>query len=239
MDDKITSSWELRERIKDTQPTKYYCGIFAIDNEFQGFQPGELITLSGPTKHGKTTVFQMLTGGFERNSIYSLWFAYEVPPEQLIRRFNQLPLFYFPAVIKDRIMSYLDIKIQEATEQFNTRIIFIDHLHYLLDLAQARSPSIQIGQVIRELKQLAIKHEVVIFLAAHTTKLSPEKEPSASDIRDSSFVGQESDGVMIVWRTKKALNESRLKLEYHRRIGIIDKIVKLIFIDGELREKAW
>lgn len=124
--------------------------------------------------------------------------------------------------------------------QFGTRIVFIDHLHYLLDLAAARNPSIQIGQIIRGLKQIALRQKVVIFLAAHTTKLNPDKQLSADDIRDSSFVGQESDGVMMVWRCApdKKPNESRLKLEYHRRIGIIDYIVHLIFaIDTrELRE---
>lgn len=239
MSDKIISSWELRESLKDEKAVKYYCGVTSIDETFEGFEPGELITLSGPTKHGKTSVFQMLTSGFEGNDVFSLWFAYEVPPVQLIRRFPNLPLFYFPAVIKDRIMSYLDKKIREAKEKFNVKIVFIDHLHYLLDLSRMTNASIQIGQVIRGLKRLAIKHGVCIFLAAHTTKLLPDKEPSADDIRDSSFVSQESDGVMIVWRTKKVVNESRLKLEYHRRIGLIDKIIPLVFMHGELREKAW
>lgn len=238
-EDQIISSWELRESLKDEKPVKFYCGITSVDETFEGFEPGELITLSGPTKHGKTSVFQMLTSGFEKNGVFSLWFAYEVPPKQLIRRFPNLPLFFFPQVIKGRVMSYLDKKIAEAKAKHNIRIVFIDHLHYLLDLSRMSNASIQIGQVIRSLKQLAMKHTVVIFLACHTTKLLPDKEPSADDIRDSSFVSQESDGVLIVWRTKKVDNESRLKLQYHRRIGLIDKIVPLVFMHGELREKAW
>ena len=237
-EDKIISSWELKESRKDIQAVKYYCNSSTIDNVLEGFEPGELITLSGPTKNGKTTLFQMLTTGFEANNIFSLWFSYEVPPEQLIQRFPNLPLFYFPQTIKDRIMPYLDKKIQEAKNKYGIRIVFIDHLHYLLDLSRITNASIQIGQLIRSLKTLAIKHEIVIFLAAHTTKLLPDKEPSADDIRDSSFVAQESDGVLILWRVKGVLNESKLKIEYHRRIGLIDKIIPLIFAMGELREKC-
>jgi replicative DNA helicase len=180
----------------------------------------------------------MLTTGFEKNNIFSLWFAYEVPPKQLIKRFPNLPLFYFPETIKDRVISYLDKKIKEAKDKYGVKIIFIDHLHYLLDLSRITNASIQIGQLIRSLKILAMKHEIIIFLAAHTTKLLPDKEPSADDIRDSSFVSQESDGVMILWRVKGVLNESRLKIEYHRRIGLIDKIIPFIFANGELREKC-
>lgn len=235
-DDKIISSWELREKVVDEPVIKYYCGTQAIDNLFEGFEAGELITLSGPTKHGKTTLFQMLTSGFYKNNIFCLWFAYEVPPKQLIRRFKDLPLFYFPERLKGRIMDYFDKKISEAVKKYGTRIIFMDHLHYLLDMAQGKNMSIQIGQIIRGLKQLAIKYNIVIFLAAHTTKLMTEREPSAEDIRDSSFVGQESDAVMILWRTKGAPDESRLKLEYHRRIGLINHIIHLKYIDKELRE---
>ncbi len=237
MSDKIISSLELQAATKYEEPIKYYSGIESVDNLFEGFEPGELITLTGPTKNGKTTVFQMFTSGFEKNMVYSLWFAYEVPPTQLIRRFKSLPLFFFPETIKGRVLSYLDAKILEAKSKHDIRVVFIDHLHYLLDLSNSGNISILIGQLIRELKHLAMKHEIVIFLACHTKKLSSDSEYSAEDMRDSSFIGQESDGVMIVWRTTGVENESRLKLAYHRRIGLIDKKVKLYFVDGELSEK--
>ena len=99
-----------------------------------------------------------------------------------------------------------------------------------------KNPSLEIGTVIRGLKRLAIDHDVIIFLAAHTTKLKDDKVPTADDIRDSSFVGQESDCVMILWRVKNLENVSRLKVEFHRRIGIINKTIDLVFHDGELRE---
>ena len=127
-------------------------------------------------------------------------------------------------------------KIKEAREKYGIRAVFIDHLHYLLDLGQVKNPSLEIGTVIRGLKRLAIDHDVIIFLAAHTTKLKDDKVPTADDIRDSSFVGQESDCVMILWRVKNLENVSRLKVEFHRRIGIINKTIDLVFHDGELRE---
>ncbi|HDZ76660.1 MAG TPA: hypothetical protein ENH41_01080 [Candidatus Omnitrophica bacterium] len=238
-DDKVISSWEFKEQLKGEKSFKLYSGIEGIDRLIDGFEPGELYVLSGATKHGKSTVFQMLTQSFEQNEIYSLWFSYEIPARQLITRFKNLPLFYLPQKLKGNVITYLKAKIIEAKANYAVRIVFIDHLHYLLDLAKMRNPSLEIGKVIRDLKTLAIEQGVIIFLACHLTKLQPDKEPTAADMRDSSFMAQESDCVMILWRTKNSINTSRLKIEFHRRIGIIEKTVDLIYVDGELKENVW
>lgn len=244
-EDRIISSYELMATLSEEKAVKFYADLPSIDDAIEGFEPGELYTLSGPTKNGKSTVFQMLTCGFERGHYPSLWFSYEIPPKQLIKRFRTLPLFYLPKTIKGSVLSYLDAKIKEAKALHGVKIVFVDHLHYIVDLAQANNVSIQIGQVIRGLKRLAIENEVVIFLAAHTTKLvvNADKEPSDQDIRDSSMIGQESDCIMMMWRLKDSVtdsygNQSILKIQYHRRIGLLDKKISLIFKDCELHDNG-
>ena len=105
--DRIISSFEFQKQIlSEDKVIKFYSGLKGLDGLVEGFEPGELYVLSGATKNGKTTVFQTLTAGFEKQGVFSLWFSYEVPPKQLIRRFKNLPLFYLPETIKGRVLSY-------------------------------------------------------------------------------------------------------------------------------------
>ena len=70
----------------------------------------------------------------------------------------------------------------------------------------------------------------------HTAKLDPYNEPSDDNIRDSSFVSQESDAGIMIWRDVKTDTEAWLKLCYHRRTGVLEKKVKLVKVDGLLKE---
>jgi replicative DNA helicase len=81
---------------------------------------------------------------------------------------------------------------------------------------------------MRELKRIAIETDTVIFLIAHLQKTRLEKAPTISDLRDSSFVGQEADMVFLVWREVKDIDsiekygkDSFLKIEKNRRKGTL------------------
>lgn len=115
-------------------------------------------------------------------------------------------------------------------------MIFIDHLHFLFDLTHTRNTSIEIGQVIRSLKTMAIDLNITIFLLCHMAKLDPYQEPSDDNIRDSSFVAQESDAGLLIWRDVKTEHEAWVKVCYHRRTGVLEKKIKYLKIDGLLKE---
>jgi len=68
-------------------------------------------------------------------------------------------------------------------------------------------------------------------------KVNFDKEPSDEDIRDSSLIGGESDTILIIWRVPNTDTEAVLKLRYARRSGARDKKIKLIKVDGVLRQK--
>lgn len=238
----IVSSYEIRELLdQEKKPELFFKSkIPSLDRAIEGFSSGELIVISGPTKGGKTLLAQTLTHNFLEQQIYSLWFSFELPSREFINRFPDLPLFYLPRHLKRSAIKWLQDCIVQSLEENRTRVVFIDHLHFLFDIARSRSPSLEIGSIVRGLKSLAVDNNIVIFLMCHTSKLHPEKEPDAESIRDSSFVGQESDSVFILWRVKDSEgvygNKAILKVEYHRRTGVMGKKVKLQKIDGLLKE---
>ncbi len=104
-------------------------------------------------------------------------------------------------------------------------------------MARAKSPSIEIGTVIRKLKTLAVQNGFLVFLLCHTTKGKVDDDFSYDSIRDSSFVSQESDCVLMIKRCPKtADNAAEISVEFHRRTGILEKIVNVHKENGFLVE---
>jgi archaellum biogenesis ATPase FlaH len=238
-EDKVISSHEmsviLKEKPQSIINIKSY--IPSLDAAIDGFREGELIVISGPTKNGKTLLGQSLTSAFIRQQYYPLWFSYEVPVRQFLNSFPEMPFIYLPQRLKAHALNWFEERVWESFKKYHTRIIFVDHLHYLVDLAKMRNSSIEIGQVIRRLKSLAVTGDFIIFLTCHTTKGAHEENLSYEDIRDSSFISQESDCVIMIKRTPKdGKTMARISIEFHRRTGVIERIVKLHKVGGYLVE---
>jgi archaellum biogenesis ATPase FlaH len=239
-EDEIISSQEmvLRFQQKPESILNLKSYIPSLDTAVDGFREGELIVISGPTKNGKTLLAQTLTEAFIRQQYYPLWFSFEVPIRQFLSQFPKLPMIYMPAKLKPHAMNWFEERVQEGFEKYHTRIVICDHLHYLIDLARIRNPSIEIGQIIRRLKSLAVEKEFLIFLLCHTTKGASEDNLSFESIRDSSFVAQESDSVLMIKRVPEdGENAARVRVEFHRRTGVLEKKIYLLKIKGFLVEK--
>jgi len=212
-------------RVKSNIPT--------LDDLIGGFQEGNLIVVTAPTGQGKTTFCQTLTRNFADNGVRCLWFSYEVPPREFLEKFGEnLPVAYLPKALVSRTMIWIERKIVEAIAKYQTKVVFIDHLHYLLDLSKVKNASLEIGAIMRELKLMALKYNIVIFIVAHMTKTRFEDKVGLEDIRDSSFISQEADYVIVLWRdatrqSKRDLrekgviytNEAVASVEKNRRTG--------------------
>lgn len=238
---RIISSIEMAHELSQTEETetRIMSNLSSLDNMTEGFVGGELIVISGPTKNGKTLFAQSLTNEFTKQNAFPLWFSYEVTPKYFLRAFPELPLFYLPRRLKMNAIDWLIMKCHESFKKYHTRIIFIDHLHYLFDIVRVKNPSIEIGTVIRKLKTLAVENNFIIFLLCHTKKGSSEiKEINYESIRDSSFVSQESDCVIMIKRNmdRPESGEANILVEFHRRTGVIHKKISLIKIGGYLKE---
>ena len=241
-DDRIISFIEkTKEFSEQPKEFKLHCGLFETDRLIDGFAEGELILVSGRPKSGKTLLCQTLTSHFADIGEKPLWFSYEVPAKQFLNSFPELPEGYMPRQMELSNIWWLEQRVYESKLKYGTRIVMIDHLHYLVDMSKLRNASIEIGNIYRRLKLLAIKHKIIIFLISHLRKVEKGVEPQAEDIRDSNFALGEPDTILMIWRLldnpdKKILNEARLKVEMTRRTGVLKKKIKIQKIDGLLEE---
>lgn len=237
----IISSFELKDKLMAEGEIRPLVNIMSrfpsLDYAIENFHDGELIAVSGYTKHGKTTFCQTLTKNFAEQQYFSLWFSYEVTPRQFLNSFDDadLPLFFVPDGLVARSMEWVEKKILESLKKYNTRIVFVDHLHYLFDMVSKQNISLTIGTVVRALKRIAVNNKIIIFLLCHTGKpITDGGELNHGAIRDSSFVAQESDCVILVSRTGN--NEGQIKVEFHRRTGCFQRVVPIVKIGKYFQE---
>ena len=146
---KIISSYEMKSIIdsRKDDDLKVWSKFPRLDQYIDGFVPGELITISGATKSGKTLFAVSLTKNFVEQNFIPLWFSFEVAPKYFLRLFPELPLFYLPKNLKMGALDWVLFKIREGLREYNTRIIFIDHLPYIFDIARVKQPSIKTCQI--------------------------------------------------------------------------------------------
>ena len=159
-------------------------------------------------------------------------------------------MIYLPAEMQAGNVRWLASRVHEAKVKHNCRVVFIDHLHFVVDLIQNKNPSWEIGKIMRLLKtEIALRHNVAVFLISHMTKLKFDEEPNVNDLRDSSFIGQEADQVWIVYRItdkgKKETdpdafsNRALVVVGKSRRTGVLKAKVNVVKIGDSLVEEEF
>lgn len=229
-EDRVVTIEQALEHIKKMPKRKRVdCKLSTINKHLDGFRCGELVVVSGPTGHGKSTLLQSFTYDFNEKDVSCLWFSYEVGVRDLVKRFTvDMPSFTLPLKTVESNFKWLKQRVWESIAKHDTKVVFIDHLHYLLDMAYLAkvNTSLAIGMLMRDLKKLAVETDTLIFLVSHLSKTKLEEEPDLDDIRDSSFIGQESDIVLVIYREKSngEYGKSWVKVAKNRRNGTIGSV---------------
>ena len=195
-------------------------GIGSFDEAMAGgWRGGELVVVSGPTKNGKTSYCQYLSANLARQQVKSLWFSYEMNPFYLNQKFtekmvpsqNKMKFIWSPVELVENNLEQMFKQAQDGKARENIKVIFIDHLHYLIPLGNnSENTSLLIGGIARELKKFAVREDMVVVLIAHSRRLYQNETLGLSAIRDSAMVACEADYVFMVDRKPK----SNLKTEY-------------------------
>jgi replicative DNA helicase len=239
-EDRVLPANEVLKLYRAERPKgeKILSKLPTLDKTLGGFYPGQLVVVSGVTWHGKTTLCQTITRNMSEQLTMPLWFSYEVACDDFLSVFPEdyLKYIYMPAKLKGNSVQWLEDRIIESKIKYKTTAVFIDHIHYLIKVNSKQNASLVIGEAVQAIKQLSIKHSVVIFLVAHMQKTRPDEEPSLGHTRDSSFIEQEADSVLYVWRHSKDRWVTICKVAKNRKRGIIDEKIGFILKDGKYEE---
>ncbi len=196
--DRIAHYIEARAESKKTPvgTALFQTGLVQLDSMLNGFRTGEVVVITGPTGNGKTLLADSIGQRLMRMmKINIAWFTYEVPMMDMTEKYANA----FDAAAGN--FQWFKLKCLEAKIKFNCRAIVLDHLHFLVDMSSQQNMSLNIGAVMRQIKHdIAKAMNLVVFVIAHQGQ-AKEGEPSIDNIRDSSFIGQEPDTVLIVYRS--------------------------------------
>jgi len=197
-------------------------GFQSFDAKTGGIETGEVVVVTGYTKNGKTLFAESwIKRMMDRDpSAKAALFSFEIQPEKMLAKYvanDQAPL-YLPLQLQTMDFEWLRKKCAEAKYKHNCRIVLIDHLHFLVDMATKQNMSLNIGAFMRNLKkEIAMDLNLAVILIAHQGQAKEGKDASLEGIRDSSFVAQESDATIVVSRQK---NFSNVELkEYAAKLG--------------------
>jgi replicative DNA helicase len=235
-------AWQdyLKDRIDSKASSIRFETLYPeIDALLEGMETGELCVVSGLTANGKTLFAKTLTRNMSQNNIPMLILSYEVATAKFLEPFEKEGLvdakIFVPHEMVSGNLRWVEDRIIESIAKHDNKIVIIDHLHYVVDM-NTEKMSQTIGACMRTLKEYAVKYQQLIIILAHQEKLKDDKEPALETLRDSSFIGQESDIVIIVHRvpdSAEAKGSERtydqgyavVKIEKARRSGVFKKRV--------------
>ena len=114
--------------------------------------------------------------------------------------------------IEDKI---IEAKVKVEKDGQLLKIVYIDHIHQIFPMAKMQNVSLEIGDLVARIKNIAITHNLAVFLIAHT-KDDPQgtaREPRKEDIRDSGLITRLADTIIGVWRIKNSNDGTKPRRE--------------------------
>lgn len=237
-EDRIISAKERYEWIKTQPKLKLWeSGFKRLDHVTEGFGEEQLVIITGVTKSGKTSLAMDIMKNMSKQK--PLLFALEQSADELLRKEMKFGRESFDAYIPQAIGSnkvnvdWIEERILESVLKFGTKVILIDHLHFVIDISsEDRRFDLTITNTVARLKKIALTYKVLILLVCHLKKTKIEEEPTIFDLRDSSSIAQLADKVLIVWReSQKELGKIKytgntiLRVAVDRQSGSNEAIV--------------
>lgn len=211
----------IKTRMEQTKRLRVFGSTFpSFDEHLGGLMTSEVTVISGKTGEGKTLFAESWMKGLIQNNpeLKVCVFSFEVAPEMMLEKYVDDPMapIYLPLSLQTMNPTWLIARVREAKVKYGCEIFIFDHLHFLVDMQTKQNMSLNIGAFMRILKQkIAVDLNVAPILIAHQgqpDRRTPEGEPSIDSIRDSSFIAQEADNVIIVWRKKDYLENEIAEL---------------------------
>jgi len=245
--DEMVSTQGIIDRLRnEPEELKIMTGWTSLDAILRGFRLQQVVAISAATKSGKTSFMMDFTTRIKEFN--PAWFPFEESAEELIRKYlerqQEPPHFFTPLSMKPVTIEWLESKIVESIAKYDTKVVIIDHLDFIVPFG-SDNHSLRMSQAMRDLKGLAKKWNIVIFIICHLVKTRMDNQPTLEDLRGTAAIAQESDTVLLLWREMRKVsgvveisNNLNVSVQANRRTGTTGN-VKMIFNNGIFYEKDW
>lgn len=181
-------------------------GIKVLDEMTEGFEPGEMMILTGHTKHGKSRLATNIAWNVARQGKTVYFINTEMTKLQMGRRFNSLAGTESPKgkiILNDKAgLEYLDVlRIMERAKEKGCDLVIVDHLHFFS--RSVENQTAEISKISKDFKDAAVELELPIILLCHVQQGDTRKRPTLQMIKNSSSIAQDADVVIGVWMDDK------------------------------------
>jgi archaellum biogenesis ATPase FlaH len=182
-----------------------------------------LMVVSGKSNVGKTSYVMNLAEELVKNDIPTLVLPFERGTQVVGTRFLQVKYNYsegdfenlendeWEKISKECLHTPLYFSmptkaevfeiIKKSKRIFNTRVVIIDHLDYMIRSTQHKEQ--EIGTTLQELKRLAEENKILMIIVTHIRKIesagsSQKKKPNVEDLKGSSSLYQDPECVVML-----------------------------------------
>lgn len=189
--------------------TPYPIGYKVLDDAIRGgVRAGDLVICTGLSGTGKTVFNINVSINLSKAGYSVLWISYEMLIDNLYARFKETDSLYkdlkiyIPRDMTTGKLDWVQDKIKEGLEKYDTKFVFIEDISYLVPMTKVRNSDQQhivLEYIVVELKTLATKLGITIFLVNHVKKVFG-RAIEMQDLKGSSGIFQKADFVLTVER---------------------------------------
>lgn len=195
-------------------------GFDKIDDLTEGFEAGEVLVITGHTKHGKSKLAANLVWNVASRGTDVMFINTEMTKIQVARRMNGMTPDPGATPGKIYLNDRADLEAHDATalmekaKEMGCGMVVIDHLHFFSRSADNQAN--EISKVTKEFKEAAVQLEIPLILLCHIQQGDSTKRPTLQMLKGSSSIAQDADIVLTVFRDDRPNATDPHKMEVLR-----------------------
>lgn len=216
---------EWRKIARDVQPTPgglrgMSLGYRKLDDMTEGFEGGEVMVLTGYTKHGKSKLAANIAWNVASRGDDVMFINTEMTKLQVARRMNGMTRDSSATPGKIYVNDRADLEafdvtaIMERAKEMGCKLVIIDHLHFFSRSADNQAN--EISKITKEFKEAAVQLDLPVILLCHVKHGDTTKRPTLEALKGSSSIAQDADIVLAVWRDDRPNATDPFKTEVMR-----------------------
>ena len=197
-------------------------GFEDLDKVLMGLKNEDLIIVSGASTTGKTTLLLNMMNSMLKEGKKLLVFLLEGRVFYFIQRlmtieegkpFEEIDVETYNK-LKEQFKNYnlyfytgpqslLDIskmieKAKSCKKLYDIDLLVLDHLHKIVPRGRDNYFAL-VGRTVADLKSLAADLKIPVMVVCHIRKVARKEVPTMQDLRDSSFIHQDADVILMLW----------------------------------------